>query len=1217
MNSVTTPVGDSGSSASPDAGDAAPPAQAGADQSARPAKAIKAKDIVFSELMTQDVRLAVAMSGGVSLAVWMGGVAREVNLLQEASNSRVNEARKGGASTGQPAGAGGVVLPREGQARAPGPTLDARSRNLYLELLRLLDLRVTVDVLSGTSAGGINAALLGLSSAAGVDLAKLRDLWLTTGSMDALLRDPGEKNPPSLMQGDKVLFNGLNQGISDLYRHGRQDKRLAPPGSALDTTVFITTTMMSGETSRFTDDYGTLVPNVDHHGLFTFVQDALAPEGDAPALTALALAARSSASFPGAFEPSFVPINDSVAAARGIPERPDMADFANMTRSHWVADGGLLANRPLTPLLAQVFSQPATGQVRRVLAFVVPDGGGTPSPAAEPDAEVWKQPPTMAAALRQDLDAQLAQSIASDLQAVRMHNERITTSRNLRRYLAEIGARPSVDGVLVTSGLLRDYQRQQGAGLAQSLLEEVMRQLTTMKLPGKWATVLSADRPADIEPPETRMAKEMVKTLGAGWHADPQDGPAPPPGPVPPAQASAASGAAAGEAASGAAVGEAATEAGSGGSAESEETTAWDAWNAAGDPFSRAAAFGLPVFHAARATAIHLVRLGYQRAVSPGKRNDITGRRKEIEEAYQASPPDWHERTEVDKKLTEAAKTTSDPEDLVQVAAALAEAKRRALLIGPPPRRPPAAADEVKAYQNVREAWKKLAGALRGLLADLESLDTPDGRDSRREAASSIRIYLRYFGDARADDELADRLLNLVIAERALEPANPEVDQPVEFIQVSANTRTLLAPKNELDTVNKLRGVELHHFAAFYKSSWRAYDWMWGRMDGSGWLVHILLDPRRILAVIEDHYVTDDPDHQWDHDHRAKNFAALLRDAAGLPEGLDGDCLETDLAFLDKPDAVIPVSLPRSALFLAQAWQNLIAANELPTIAEQMLADSGGLMPLIEPRNAGGSQPKPPVSTRVRTTWHKVASTHRQNQPLHGLPDPWATNVLTMQHENKEPEDFARELFSCPVRLETLAGQLHTPAFARLAAKAVAVATATFATAPETPGAVRPVLASARTVTRTGYMATKVTGGSGWKTLLIGVALAVIGGVMATQGLIAVGVSGTVIALVGLYLIALGAWGIHRGLLGALIAITMLALAGSLTLAWVRTQVWGTVPKGSTGLVPKYVLPWLHSTWWGGLTLIGGVILLAALLSVVTRRRPRRNRARQSSAAAP
>ena len=43
----------------------------------------------------QEVRFAVAMSGGVSLAVWMGGVAREMNLLQQASNLRqIAEARR-------------------------------------------------------------------------------------------------------------------------------------------------------------------------------------------------------------------------------------------------------------------------------------------------------------------------------------------------------------------------------------------------------------------------------------------------------------------------------------------------------------------------------------------------------------------------------------------------------------------------------------------------------------------------------------------------------------------------------------------------------------------------------------------------------------------------------------------------------------------------------------------------------------------------------------------------------------------------------------------------------------------------------------------------------------------------------------------------------------------------------------------------------------------
>ena len=96
-------------------------------------------------------------------------------------------------------------------------------------------------------------------------------------------------------------------------------------------------------------------------------------------MTELALAARSSASFPAAFEPSYVPVSSIIDPAQGIPEHPDMAAFANMTRSHWAADGGLLANRPLTPLLAKVFAQPATGQVRRVLAFVVPDGGGDPA----------------------------------------------------------------------------------------------------------------------------------------------------------------------------------------------------------------------------------------------------------------------------------------------------------------------------------------------------------------------------------------------------------------------------------------------------------------------------------------------------------------------------------------------------------------------------------------------------------------------------------------------------------------------------------------------------------------------------------------------------------------------------------------------------------------------------------------------------------------------
>ena len=1042
-----------------------------------------------------------------------------------------------------------------------------------------------MDVLAGTSAGGINAALLGLSSAAGADLAKLRDLWLTTGSMDLLLRDPGEKNPPSLMQGDKVLFTQLARGIEDFYRGRPRDPRLAPaasPAQPVDTTVFITTTMMSGEASRFTDDYGTVVPDVDHHGLFTFHQEDLTPDArDMSSLTALALAARSSASFPGAFEPSYVPIGTQVSGIPGIPLRPDMTRFANMTRSHWVADGGLLDNRPLSPLLSSVLARRADREVRRVLAFVVPDGGGTPG--GPPPAAQWARPPTMASALKMDLDAQLSQSIAGELQTIRAHNDQLSSSNDLRQTLADMGARLHPGG-LVTPRLLAGYQVQQGRGLARPLAEAMMREVSALEPPPPaWAAGLSPGGPATpgsaapgpatpgpatpgpaaTEPDQARLATGMVAILGGGWQPAPGETPL-------------------------------------------DEEAAWAAWVSAPDPVSRATWFGLPAFRAAQLTVLHLVRLGYQRASSLAERQMLAAHHAAVTAATGKALAAGGSVVPVADLVRQAAGPPGDHPrpSLLQVAAEVATAQRQALLIGPGTPAPAAstAARGTPAPGTpapLADAWEGLAAAAIGLLSDLSMLAVTDGRASRREAANAMTAYLAYLGPATDVAEMTDRLLHLVIAGRALQPADPGIDQPVEFIQVSANTRTTLAPEN---TVSKLRGVELHHFAAFYKSSWRAYDWMWGRLDGSGWLVHILLDPRRILAVIEDHY-------QWPPGERAGKFAALLREATGLPDGLDGDCLETDLAFLDDPQAPIPVSLPNSALFLARAWQELIAASELPTIAERMIADDRRLPPPTDSGQApaglgeaASTEPPPSrritLAARVRAAWHRRTTRRRQRQPLPAPPEPWVTTVLTMSKEHKGPREFAALVASCPVRQQTLAGEERTPAFLQLATKAAAVATAALTTAPEAPRAVRPILTSARSVTRTGYLATKAVGGKGRNTLLAGVALAIVGIVLASAGWVVVGLTGTIIALVGLYLIAVGAWGIHRGLLGALIGFTALLLVGALTLPWVRTELWGTNGSSKAGLVPRDVLPWLRGTWWAGLVLLGGLLLLSVLPSI-------------------
>ena len=46
-----------------------------------------------------------------------------------------------------------------------------------------------------------------------------------------------------------------------------------------------------------------------------------------------------------------------------------------------------------------------------------------------------------------------------------------------------------------------------------------------------------------------------------------------------------------------------------------------------------------------------------------------------------------------------------------------------------------------------------------------------------------------------------------------------------------------------------LYGLELNHFGAFLRSSWRLSDWMWGRLDGCDHVAQLLLDPGRLLTL--------------------------------------------------------------------------------------------------------------------------------------------------------------------------------------------------------------------------------------------------------------------------------------------------------------------------------------------------------------------------------
>jgi predicted acylesterase/phospholipase RssA len=117
----------------------------------------------------REVRIALVCYGGVSLAIYMHGVTRELHRLVVAS-SRFEEERN--------------------------PFDRSCSEHVYWELLHEraardgVQTRVVVDVVSGTSAGGINGVFLAKAIAHDLSQQSLRDLWFNEADIGKLLVGP-------------------------------------------------------------------------------------------------------------------------------------------------------------------------------------------------------------------------------------------------------------------------------------------------------------------------------------------------------------------------------------------------------------------------------------------------------------------------------------------------------------------------------------------------------------------------------------------------------------------------------------------------------------------------------------------------------------------------------------------------------------------------------------------------------------------------------------------------------------------------------------------------------------------------------------------------------------------------------------------------------------------------------------------------------------------
>ena len=169
----------------------------------------------------KELRLALVLFGGVSLAVYQHGINRE--LLNLARASRAYHRVEGPAAKQAP-----------GHAYPAGAGADAWTAEVYFDLLkrlgRTVDLRVLVDVISGASAGAINGIALARALAHDLSLAPVTRLWLERADMQRLIASSaGQPMEIAVDRGGMRLVlratpalrevkDNFNRGLSDAVR---------------------------------------------------------------------------------------------------------------------------------------------------------------------------------------------------------------------------------------------------------------------------------------------------------------------------------------------------------------------------------------------------------------------------------------------------------------------------------------------------------------------------------------------------------------------------------------------------------------------------------------------------------------------------------------------------------------------------------------------------------------------------------------------------------------------------------------------------------------------------------------------------------------------------------------------------------------------------------------------------------------------------------------
>ncbi len=352
----------------------------------------------------RELRLALVCYGGVSLAVYMHGITKEIWRLAKASQAH--------------------------HAGAP-PDVSTGSEQVYRGLLESIEeccdvqLRVLVDILAGASAGGINAIFLADAISSGRSLDPLTDLWLDSADVDSLV-DEHASGIKGMAKSAAVPFawawsarsgvvertvepahrNEIRSKLSNFVRarwfappfggerftelllRALQAMEAGPKGAPLlpdyqPLDLFVTVTDFVGFPQELRLHSPRAVTETEHRLTLSF-RDPGGPDRHLALPPELVYAARATASFPGAFPPFRITELDEVLAQAGT-SWPGRATFlARMLPRHHargqaeqavLIDGSILANAPFAPALAALDDRPARREVDRRFVYIDPKPG--------------------------------------------------------------------------------------------------------------------------------------------------------------------------------------------------------------------------------------------------------------------------------------------------------------------------------------------------------------------------------------------------------------------------------------------------------------------------------------------------------------------------------------------------------------------------------------------------------------------------------------------------------------------------------------------------------------------------------------------------------------------------------------------------------------------------------------------------------------------------